>query len=440
MKRFLLLPAVVCLLFISIKSNSQTANDSILTNASLSSCIQYALKHQALIQQALTDEKITEENIKTKLADWFPQLNFNANYQNNMQLPATIFSGNIVYTGVYNNSTLGFNATQNIFNKDVLLASKSKDDIRKQIRQITDSDRISLAVYVTKAFYDVLLTQKQADVLDEDILRLERSLKDAYNQYQGGLVDKIDYKRATISLNNTKAQRKQSDGVLTAKYFYLKQLMGYPDSSQIHLLYDSARMEKELIIDTTQQINYDDRIEFKILQTQKKLMQYNIQYYKWGYYPTLSAYANYNLNYLNSEFSKLYTQNFPNANIGLQLSVPIFQGMKRTHQVRTAQLQSDRLNFGEVLLKSRINTEYAQSLANYKGSLAHYFALKENVELASDVYNVIQLQYQHGIKTYLDVILAESDLKTSQLNYFTSLYQLLASKIDVQKALGLIQY
>jgi len=59
--------------------------------------------------------------------------------------------------------------------------------------------------------------------------------------------------------------------------------------------------------------------------------------------------------------------------------------------------------------------------------------------LATEVYNVIRLQYQQGIKTYLDVIVAESDLRTSQLNLYTALYQLLQSKIDVQKALGTLQ-
>ena len=46
-------------------------------------------------------------------------------------------------------------------------------------------------------------------LLDTDIVLLQRSLQDAYNQYKGGLVDKTDYQRATISLNNALAPRKQ---------------------------------------------------------------------------------------------------------------------------------------------------------------------------------------------------------------------------------------
>ena len=77
-------------------------------------------------------------------------------------------------------------------------------------------------------------------------------------------------------------------------------------------------------------------------------------------------------------------------------------------------------------------------MANYKANLANCLAVKENVDLAKEVYNVIQLQYRSGVKTYLEVITAETDLRTAQLNYFDALYGVLSSKIDVEKSLGTI--
>jgi outer membrane protein TolC len=56
------------------------------------------------------------------------------------------------------------------------------------------------------------------------------------------------------------------------------------------------------------------------------------------------------------------------------------------------------------------------------------------------VYDVIQLQYRSGIKSYLEVIASETDLRTAQINYYTAVYQVLASKLDVEKALGQISY
>jgi len=428
---------------LSIPAGAQKAPDTVLQQATLPQVVDFALKHFPLIQQALLDEQITDRQIRSKLADWYPQLNLNANYQNNFQLNSFVVNGNINRSGAYNTSVVGLGLSQSIFNRDVLLASRTKNDALKLSRQTTATDKINLVVDVSKAFYDVLLTQQQIVVLNDDIRRLERNLKDTYNQYQGGLVDKTDYKRATISLNNSKAQLKNNQEALKAKYKVLQQLMGYtaPASQDtIHLVYDSTQMTADVLIDTLAAVDYNKRIEYQTLLTQKKLQQTNLQYEKWSFLPTLSATAGYNFNYFNNRFSKLYTNNFPNSFAGLQLSFPIFQGTKRTQNIKIAELQVTRMDWDIVNLQNSIRTEYAQALAAYKGYLNNYYILKENLDLARDVFNTIELQYRSGIKAYLELITAETDLRTAQSNFSDALYQVLSSKLDVQKALGNITF
>jgi len=77
-------------------------------------------------------------------------------------------------------------------------------------------------------------------------------------------------------------------------------------------------------------------------------------------------------------------------------------------------------------------------MATYKANLNDWKTTLANVELSKQVYNVIKQQYDEGIKTYLDLMTAETDLRTTQLNYLNSLYSLLSSKLDVQQALGTI--
>jgi outer membrane protein TolC len=411
-----------------------------LSDATLQACVQYALKHYPLIQQALLDEQITDRQIKAKLADWYPQLNLTANYQNNFQLQSIAFNGTYVQSGTYNSSYAQFGLSQTLFNRDVLLAARTKGIVMTNIRQTTVSDKIDIATNVSKAFYDVLLTKKQIEVLDDDIRRLERNLKDTYNQYQGGLVDKTDYKRATISLNNSKAQRKTNEEGLKAKYAVLKQLMGYTSKDSIHLVYDSASMEQEVYIDTLLVVDYTKRIEYQQLITQRHLQEAEVKYNKWAYIPELTAGAGYNLNYLNNRFSKLYDNNLPNSYAGVTLKLPIFQGTKRTQNIRAAELQLTRVDWDLVNLQNAITTQYAQAMAAYKGNLNNYYVLRENLNLARDVFNTIELQYRSGVKAYLELITAETDLRTAQSNYSDALYQVLSSKIDVQKSLGTIQY
>ncbi len=414
--------------------------DSLLEQATLEHVIEYAIKHQPLIQQSLIDEGITASTIKSKLADWYPQVNFNYNLQHNFKLQTTVFGGNTIQLGTKNTSFLQFAATQHIFNRDVLLASRTASEVRNLARQNTSNNKIDLSVSVTKAFYDALSSMQQLKVAEEAITRLERSLKDATNQYHAGITDKIDYKRATIALNNAIAAQKTNEAILNAKLEYLKGLIGYPQGNHLPIVYDSLQMEKEVGFDTLQRAEYSNRIEYRLLMTQKKLQEANLRYYKWGYLPDVSANGAYNFNYLNNDFGKLYSAGYPNAFAALTLSFPIFQGGKRKANIEQADWQLKRINWDVIKLKNAVNTEYARALASYKSNLASYNALKENMQLAKEVYDVIRLQYQSGLKTYLEVITAETDLRTARINYYTSLYQALSSKVDVQHALGQINY
>ena len=170
-------------------------------------------------------------------------------------------------------------------------------------------------------------------------------------------------------------------------------------------------------------------------------MQYdNLNYSRFAFLPTLAGYAAYNLNYLNNNINDLYKVNYPQSYIGLNLVFPIVHGGKRWMNIRQAKWQLKKSDWDLTNLQNNINAQYAQAQASYNSSLADYTALKENLDLAKEVYNIIQLQYRSGVKTYLEVITAETDLRSAQINYFNSLYQVLASKIDLQRALGQLKY
>jgi outer membrane protein TolC len=438
MKRAFYLLAVACGLFISPQVFAQPSTDSLLTSATLQECVRYALSHQPVIRQSLIDEAITDRTVKSKLADWYPQINLDYNIQHYLELPTSVFGGNPTKVGVSNTSTAQFGLNQNLFTRDLLLATNTARDVRKQSHQTTARNQIDLVADVSKAYYDVLLTTEQIKVLNEDIIRLERSLKDANNQYASGIVDKTDAKRATISLNNARAQQKTARELLTSKQAYLKELMGYPlNSGDVPLTQDSSAVAAEVTgADTLLTADYKNRIEYQLLETQQSLQQANLKYNKWSYLPTVSAFINYSFAYQNEQFNKLYSENFPNSLLGLKLSLPIFQGGKRVHNIRMAELQVQRIQWDFAALRSQINSQYAQAMATYKSNYNDYLTLKENVQMAQDVYDMLQLQYKEGIKTYLDVLVSETELRSAQLNFYNSMYQVLSSRIDLQKALG----
>ena len=409
----------------------------------LEQCIEFALKNRPVVQQSQLDEEISEREIRANLASWLPQISAQYNLQHYMKMPVTLFSldggpPTPRTLGVANTSGLNLQANQAIFNNDVLLASRAARFIRLQSGQFTQNTKINTVVTVSKAFYDILLTQEQLRILDEAIIRQEKQLHDARAQYEQGLVDKTDYQRSTITLSNTRSERKRSLESIKYKVTYLKELMGYTPENELQLAFNRPQMEQNILVDTTQGVTFANRIEYQQLQTEKQLQNLNVNYYRYGFMPSVGAFANYNLAYQNNEFSQLYSQSFPNSLVGLTVSAPIFQGTRRIQNLRRAQLLNRRLDLDVVGLRNQISTEYDQALANYKSDLNEWNTTRANVVLAEDVYRVIRLQYNEGIKAYLDLITAEYDLQVTQLNYYNALYCVLSSKLDLQRAQGSI--
>lgn len=436
--RKIFIGSITCLLHFFVQA--QPNHDSLPRKVNLQQAVDYSITHQPVVQQALVDQEITEANIKSRLAEWYPQVNFNYALQRNFIVQTAIIGDNKVKLGTDNISAAQFTLSQTIFNRDVLLASRTRSRVRQQAQQKTTSNKIEIAAAVSKAFYDVIASMQQINVSTENIKRIQRSLKDAYSQYQAGVTDKTDYKRATIGLNNAQALKKINEEQLKSKLAFLKSLMGYPDSAQLEIEYDSLQMEKEVYFDTLQTADFTKRIEYRLLETQRSLLEANLKYNRWSFLPSLSANGAYNFNYQNNSFSNLYDVNYPNSFAALSLNFPIFQGGKRRADIQVAEWELQRSKLDIVSLKNNVNAEFTSAMSNYKGNLANYISLRENLALATEVYDVIQLQYRSGIKTYLEVINSETDLRTAQINYYNALYNLLASKIDVQKALGQINY
>lgn len=440
-KRFVL---NVIPIFISIAVFSQPDHypDTSLT---IDQCISYALKNQPTINQALINVAITRATNAINTSGWLPQVGVSGNLNHYLTLPTNFIKNSSTgviaeqKTGVINTFNPLGSVTQTLFNPSLLYAAKSAPLYVKQSQQFTDSAKIDAIAAVSKSFYSLLLTLEQINVLKEDTARLAKTVSDTYHQYIGGIVDETDYDQALITLNNSKAQLKQAAENVAPQYALLKQVMGFSPARQFNVVYDTLRMKSDANFDTTAQLQFEKRIEFQALQTSKKLQTQLIGYYRKAWLPTVGAFFDYDYAMQsNGSFGSMFQHAYPYSYLGLSLSLPIFTGFARTNNIRRANLQYQLLDWQEVGLKSDIYSEYTSALATYKSNLYNVSSTQDNTALAKKVFDIVTLQYQQGTVPYLNVITAESNLITSELGYQNALFQLLSSKIDLERAMGVI--
>ena len=450
----MLKPIRSCLLFLFICSfctrgfsqgygmangNFREADTSTLT-FTLTDCIRFALKNQPAVNQARIDEGIANANRSIALSGWLPQVSGYAMYEHYFQLPTVFSSVNGTMegflSGVNNVSYPQINATQNIFSVDALLASRVAKLSLQASRQNTITNKINLVADVSKAFYDLLLSLEQINVYKDDTARLRKNQSDAYHRYMGGVSDKVDYKQATIALNNSRSQLKTAAESADAKYAVLKMLIGCAPNRNVIVSFDTAQMLQDVYVDTLAPLVVEKRTEYQQLKLAKMLQHQNTVYYKNGFIPSVSAFYNYTCEFENNSNSDLYSKAYPYSLAGVQLSIPIFNGFRLRDNVKKAKLQEERVDWDEINLKLSVYAQYRQALAGYKSSIYYLHEQGENVNMAREVYNIVKLQYTEGVKAYLDVIVAETDLQTSEINYLNALFQVLESKINLEKAMG----
>lgn len=415
---------------------------------SLDDAISYAIENQPVLQQYQNNMDWVDHQIKSISSGWLPQVGLNADYNRYFQQPVAIFpdfndpeSGRFqeVRTGVPHNASLNFSAEQSILNNELFRINAQSSPMRKQALQSYEETKIEVITGVSRAFYEVLLSQEQIHLAQGDLIRQEKQLNDAQLRLEAGLTDNIDYKRAMIAIQNTQALLYRYQEEYQAKLTRLQYWLGMEYPVPIRLEVNYEQLEREMYTDTLSHVNAGDRIEYQLLETRKSIQEAETQFQKRRFFPTLSAFYNYNILFLSPVGSSLFDQSYPFSLIGLRLNYPIFLGGRRHHDIKAARLQTRDLELEQQHFVLQASNESQEALSIYKSSLYQLKTQEKTKQLAEEIYDTISLQYEQGIKEFLEVTVAETDLRTARINYLRALFDVLLNKLELQRARGEIK-
>ena len=437
-------------LFLMVSSGHAQQADSIPYLLSLQEAIDYAQTHQTAVLNGRVDEEIAKNTVKQTIGIGLPEIKGNANFSDFIKLPTSLLPGEIygqpgtqipVRFGVKYQSTLGLELNQKIFDGSYLVGLQASKTFRELSSKSLRRTRIETAVAVSKAYYSVLVSNEQVQLLDANIARLKKSLNDTEALFKNGFVEKIDVDRLKVLNNNLETERQNVLRLLDLNINLLKFQMGMPIESPLKLKDTIESLHSlegnALVSDSTV---YKSRIEYSLLQTQKRVNELDLKRYKSLLLPTLSAFANSSQGYQSNSFSQLFDTSFPTTVIGLRLEVPIIAGGQKLYQIRNAKLQVQKSQNDLVNLKNGINLEITQAKTAYQNGISSLDNQKRNMELATEVLRVSKIKYEQGVGSSLEVTTAETSLKEAQNNYITALYDLLINKINLDKATGKITY
>ena len=331
----------------------------------------------------------------------------------------------------------GISVNQLLFEPQVFVGLQARKEllINSGLQLKVTEEKVKEAVY--KSYYAVLISQKQLLFIQESIKRLEKLTSDMNEMFKNGFVEKLDIDKTTVSLNNTKTTVIQLRNAVTIGLAVLKMNLGLTQADSI-VLKDvlNSDLIKAGILE--EDFKYENRNEVKLLNSAVKLQGYDVRRYKLSYYPTVSAFYNFQRNgQRNSKGNDNSPWFWYSTNlVGLSVNVPIFDGFQKKYKIRQSQFSLEKVqNTLDQTIKG-IDLEKAVAKNTLSNAILAMDAQEKNMELAERVYNTVKKKYENGVGSSFETLQSDTDLQQAQSNYFRALYEAVVAKINYLKALG----
>lgn len=441
---------VYTLILLVIGSALQAQQASAIKAYSLDDCIRYALENNQNVKNAQLSFESSKFRVGEYLSDGLPQINASADLGYNFKvptsfIPAEFFGGEpgtfspVQFSPAYNGTAfVGLN--QMVFDGSYFVGLKASKTYTELSRKDKLKAEIDVVADVSKAYYLVLVNNERLELIEKNYASLDSLYRDTQVMYENGFVEKIDVSRIKVQLNNLAVEKNNFSNTLEITYALLKFQMGMEVATPIRLVDKIADVQFEQVAENFgNDFSYDDRIELSILKTNLDLVNLDIKNTQVRYLPSIDLYGRLGASTgagNSSDFLQFGQNWFGFGVVGLQLNVPVFDGMRKSRQIQQKRLQAEQLENTQDMVKKNIDLEIQTAKANLKKSVDNLVAQHENMELADDVYTVIKIKYSEGIGSNSEVIEGDALYKQAQTNYYNALFDAIVAKIELEKALG----
>lgn len=334
-------------------------------------------------------------------------------------------------------SNAGVSLSQLLFDGQVftgLQARKTLIDFQKKNIEVTWEQ---VQTNITKIYYQLVVSRTQIALLDTNIALVRKLQHDMKIMYDNGFAEKLDIDKQTVQLANLQSTKTNVLNQIINGYTGLKVLMGMPVNDQLVL---TDRLTDDMIkagILEALDFDYRKRKDYQYALLGEKLGEYDIQRYKLSKIPTLSLSSNYTKMAQRESLGGLFkSQWFGMSSVAVGLQIPIFNGFATNALIQEARIKLQKTQNQLEALKLNIDREINTSVNDFRAALQNLDFQKDNMELATRIYNQTKKKYEIGTGSQLEINSARADLEKAQANYYDALYKAVVARVDFLKATG----
>ena len=449
------------------------AQSAVSTSFTLDQCITYALENTVEVKNARIDAQISEAKVRETTGLGLPQIDGSVSLQHNPKLPRFyqrydaeqqsffdlsqipgIQSGDVVaFQNAFqlpSSGSAGLTVNQLLFSSSYLIGLKAAGTYKELAYKQEKQTQTDVVEKVMKAYYAVIVNDERISLLDNNIARIDSLLMTTVALNKNGFAEEIEVDRIQVQLNNLKTERLKTLNLQNLSVSLLKFQMNYPMEKPLEIEGDLTELKVDgTVFEEYQQgWDYNNRIEYQVLSTQRRLLELDIKNKFAASIPSLKGFYNYGYSTQSPDIAGLFKTEsavpstdafgpdkwYSYSSFGITLDIPLFSGLQRSNQVQQSRLELLKTQNSFNSLKQNIDLSIQQNTLTYQNSLETLKSQEGNIRLAEKIARVTKIKYEQGVGSNIEVTEAESSLREAQVNYYNALYDALISKVDLDKA------
>jgi len=432
MSKKVILQVLLIVFFCFLSASSQEIQKRVLT---IDDCVNIALKNSFPARSAQENYQSARWGFLGGWSGLLPSLDVSSGWARNSKEVLRLRLGQLVSSRDQYSFNLGLNQT--IFNGGANFANfnlkrygkKSAWDDLKLAEQ-------SVALNVKQGCYDLLKAQMLYDVQTDAVGVSLQQLKMAKARYDLGAASLSDYLKAKVQLGNDSLTLITNENNVKLAEATLNSLLGLDVNTPLEI---NARLEyTKLDADVEQETRKALESHPQIDKARMGLNQSHssLTLARSANYPSISFFGDYSWSDIAFPKSSSEWKQFASWDIGIRLSLSIFDGFLTTSQVRSAKAQV-RLNKDNLEQNKRdLALAIKQADLLVKEAERKIQLTDDALTSAEEDLKLTQEKYNLGAASILDLLDANVSYKTAKNNQVQALYDYNLAVAQYQKATG----
>ena len=408
----------------------------------LDDCVNHAMQHNITLQKARLQQQSATEDVKAQKGNLLPTLSASTNqsmgyrpWQDNGIATVTNGQVNSKVNKTYYNGSYGLNAQWTVWNgnrnrNNVRLSQLTEQQAELNVTQQANSIEERICQLYTQCLY-------LAEAIGVSKSTLETSQK---NEARGkemveiGLLSKADLAQLTSQRATDEYNMVEAESQLANYKLQLRQLLELRADEPFDIVVPSTTDEQALGAIPSLQDVYEralaSRPEIESSRLSIESSKLNLAIAKAGWLPTLSLTGGVSTSTNSLSNNGWSNQMKTNVNMsgGLSLNIPILDGRQTKSSVNKAIIQQQQalldLQDQQKQLYQTIEGYWLDATTNQQ----RFRAAQASVASAESSYELLQEQFNVGLKNIVELMTGKNALLQAQQNQLQAKYQTLLNQ------------